>query len=96
MSAEGDESVPYLIQNPENPDQKVHELKFGLNTIGREINNTIILLHKSLSRHHAQLIINDEGVMMKDLGSMNKTFVNEREIDECQLRNGDLVRCGSV
>jgi adenylate cyclase len=96
MSAEGDESVPYLIQNPENPDQKVHELKFGLNTIGREISNTIILLHKSLSRHHAQVIINDEGVMMKDLGSLNKTFVNEREIDQCPLRNGDLVRCGSV
>ncbi|MBD2014270.1 GAF domain-containing protein [Microcoleus sp. FACHB-53] len=96
MSAEGDESVPYLIQNPENPDQKVHELQFGLNTIGREISNTIILLHKSLSRHHAQLIINDQGVMMKDLGSLNKTYVNEREIDQCQLRNGDLVRCGSV
>lgn len=88
--------MPYLIQNPENPDQKVHELKFGLNTIGREINNTIILLHKSLSRHHAQVIINEQGVMMKDLGSLNKTFVNEREIDQCQLRNGDLVRCGSV
>lgn len=96
MSAEGDESVPYLIQNPENPDQKVHELQFGLNTIGREISNTIILLHKSLSRHHAQLIINDQGVMMKDLGSLNKTYVNEREIDQCQLKNGDLVRCGSV
>ncbi|AFZ20126.1 adenylate/guanylate cyclase domain-containing protein [Allocoleopsis franciscana] len=96
MSAEGDESVPYLIQNPENPDQKVHELQFGLNTIGREISNTIILLHKSLSRHHAQLIINDQGVMMKDLGSLNKTYVNEREIDQCQLRHGDLVRCGSV
>ena len=88
--------MPYLIQDPENPNQKVHELKFGLNTIGREIDNTIILLHKSLSRHHAQLIITDEGVMMKDLGSLNKTFVNEKEIEQCKLRNGDLVRCGSV
>lgn len=88
--------MPYLIQDPENPDPKIHELKFGLNSIGREIDNTIILLHKSLSRHHAQLIINDEGVLMKDLGSLNKTFVNEREIDQCKLRNGDLVRCGSV
>jgi adenylate cyclase len=88
--------VPYLIQNPDYPNQKIHELKFGLNTIGREVDNTIILLHKSLSRHHAQVIINNEGVIVKDLGSLNKTFVNEREIDLCKIKNGDLVRCGSV
>jgi adenylate cyclase len=88
--------VPYLIQNPDYPNQKIHELKFGLNTIGREVDNTIILLHKSLSRHHAQVIINNQGVIVKDLRSLNKTFVNEREIDQCQVKNGDFVRCGSV
>ena len=88
--------MPYLIQNPDYPNQKIHELKVGLNTIGREVDNTIILLHKSLSRHHAQVIINQKGVILKDLNSMNKSFVNEREIDQCQLKNGDLVRCGSV
>ncbi len=88
--------MPYLIQNPECPDQKIHELQVGLNTIGREIDNTIILLHKSLSRHHAQVRITGESVTLTDLKSLNKTFVNDQIINQCELKDGDFIRCGSV
>jgi adenylate cyclase len=88
--------VPYLIQNPECPDQKIHELQVGLNTIGREIDNTIILLHKSLSRHHAQVRITGETVTLTDLKSLNKTCVNDQIINQCELKDGDFIRCGSV
>ncbi|HEY9729728.1 MAG TPA: adenylate/guanylate cyclase domain-containing protein [Chroococcales cyanobacterium] len=88
--------MPYLIQNPEASDPEIHELRFGLNTIGREINNSIIVLHKSLSRHHAQLVLTDERVLLKDLNSLNHTFVNEIQIEQCELKEGDSIRCGSV
>lgn len=88
--------MPYLIQNPECPDQKIHELQVGLNTIGREIDNTIILLHKSLSRHHAQVRITGETVTLTDLKSLNKTCVNDQIINQCELKDGDFIRCGSV
>jgi adenylate cyclase len=88
--------MPYLIQNPEYPNQEIYELKIGLNTIGREIDNSITLLHKSLSRHHAQVTIAEDGAVIKDLGSLNQTFVNEKKIDQCELKDGDFVRCGSV
>lgn len=88
--------MPYFIQNPDYPNQEIHQLKLGLNTIGRELDNSIILLHKSLSRHHAQIAVTENSVIVTDLGSLNKTFVNERIIDQCELKDGDLVRCGSV
>ncbi|HEY9668796.1 MAG TPA: adenylate/guanylate cyclase domain-containing protein [Coleofasciculaceae cyanobacterium] len=88
--------MPFLIQNPQSNTQQHHELRVGVNTIGRELDNTIILIDKSLSRHHAQIVITEEGVFVKDLGSLNKTFVNERQIEQCYLNDGDLVRCGSV
>jgi adenylate cyclase len=88
--------VPYLIQNPEASNPEIYELRFGLNSIGREIDNSIIVLHKSLSRYHAQLLLTDELVLLKDLKSLNHTFVNERKIEQCELKDGDLVRCGNV
>jgi adenylate cyclase len=88
--------VAYLIQNPKAPNQEIHELRFGANTIGRELDNTIVVMHKSLSRHHAKLTIADDGVTIADLGSRNHTFVNEANINQCELQDGDLVRCGSV
>lgn len=88
--------MPYLIQNPETPNSEIHELRFGANTIGRELDNTIVVIHKSLSRYHVQIINNDYGVIIKDLGSLNHTYVNEVHIEQCQLNDGDLVRCGSV
>lgn len=88
--------MPYLIQNPETPNSEVHELRFGSNTIGRELDNTIVVIHKSLSRYHVQIINNDHGVIITDLGSLNHTYVNETYIEQCQLNDGDLIRCGSV
>lgn len=88
--------MAYLIQNPESPNREIHELRVSANTIGRDLDNNIILIDKSISRQHAQITISDEGVFITDLGSLNKTFVNEKKIDRCELKDGDLVRCGNV
>ncbi|MGC1394227.1 MAG: FHA domain-containing protein, partial [Coleofasciculaceae cyanobacterium] len=88
--------MPYLIQNPETTNSEIHELRFGSNTIGRELDNTIVVIHKSLSRYHVQIINNEHGVFITDLGSLNHTFVNQAQIEQRQLNDGDLVRCGTV
>ncbi len=88
--------MPYLIQNPEAPNKEVHELKVGSNTIGRELDNSIVVIHISLSRHHAKVTVTDDQVLLTDLGSLNHTFVNETKIDQWELKDADLVRCGSI
>ncbi len=88
--------MPYLIQNPDAPSPEIHKLKRGVNTIGREIDNSIIVADRSLSRHHAQILIAEEQAIITDLGSLNNTFVNESKIDQCELKDGDLIRYGAV
>ncbi|PSB57667.1 GAF domain-containing protein [Chamaesiphon polymorphus] len=87
--------MPYLIYAPDTPDRRVYELKPGLNTLGREIDNTIVLLGATVSRHHAEIHVTPTGTTIKDCQSINHTFVNrvQVEVDDYQLHDGDLVRC---
>jgi adenylate cyclase len=85
--------VPYLIYAPETPDRRVYELNPGINTLGREIDNTIVLLEATVSRHHAQINVAPTGTMIRDCQSSNHTFVNQFKVDACELHDGDLVRC---
>lgn len=88
--------MPYLIHTPTSGNQRVYQLKWGVNTIGRQIDNTIVLIDKTVSRYHAQIDVTPEGVTIQDLGSRNHTFVNEVQIgDIYQLCEGDQVACGS-
>lgn len=67
-------------------------------TIGRDIDNDIVLKDPSVSRHHTQIIVHDDNsISISDMGSANGTFVNGTRIDaERYLRKNDTVRLGSV
>lgn len=67
-------------------------------TIGRDIDNDIVLKDPSISRHHTQIIVHDDNsISISDMGSANGTFVNGTRIDaERYLRKNDTVRLGSV
>ena len=50
-----------------------------------------------VSRVHAELSVKDDGVWVRDLGSMNGTFINETRVESpAALRDGDVVHVGSV
>ena len=88
--------MPYLIYEPETPNETIHQLRFGINSIGREKDNSIVIIHGNLSRQHAELTIGYNRAVITDLRSLNGTFVNEVKIDRCELKDGDWIRCGSV
>ncbi|NEP58559.1 MAG: FHA domain-containing protein [Symploca sp. SIO2G7] len=87
---------PYLIYAPGTPEAKTHQLKFGVNTIGRGMDNSIVLIDESLSRQHAEIALAKDGVTITDRNSLNGTFVNESKINHSKLKNGDLIRFGKV
>jgi diguanylate cyclase (GGDEF)-like protein len=50
-----------------------------------------------ISRHHAELHVTAETVVLRDLGSANGSRINDRRIDSpVQLADGDLVRLADV
>ena len=88
--------MPYLIYAPATGNQKVYQLTLGVNTIGRQMDNTIALIEQTVSRYHAQIHVTPDCVTVHDLGSRNHTFVNGMQIgDIYQICEGDQVAFGS-
>ncbi len=62
--------------------------------IGRSPDNEIYIKSKFVSRHHAQLITDDDGCFIEDLNSTNGIFLGEKQIKKYQLEDGDVVTLG--
>ena len=90
--------MPYIIQNQGKSHERVCELRIGVNTIGRGLDNSIVVEDdaRSLSRHHAEIQVTEKGVFLTDLNSSNGTLVNQSKIVQQKLNNRDLVQFGSV
>jgi len=88
--------MPRLILNPGRADERSFELSPGPNTIGRAEDNTVFLLQGSLSRHHAQIELTEDGAVLSDLGSTNGTFVDGERIETMRIDGTEEIRCGGV
>jgi len=78
-------------------DVKTTELTLRLpSTIGRGRGTSVILPHPLVSRQHCELYEADGQLMVRDLGSLNGTFVNNQRITDSLLAPGELLTVGTV
>jgi predicted component of type VI protein secretion system len=63
-------------------------------TIGRVPDNGIQLDDFTVSRQHAVLVNQDGAWLVRDLASLNGTYVNNQRVDEAVLRHGDDLQIG--
>ncbi len=61
---------------------------------GRHPESDIFLDDITVSRRHAEFVRQNSGYLVRDVGSLNGTYVNRERIDEGTLRNGDEVQIG--
>jgi pSer/pThr/pTyr-binding forkhead associated (FHA) protein len=66
----------------------------GVTTAGRSAEGTILLDDVTVSRRHAEFIRTGDRVVVRDVGSLNGTYVNRNRIDETELSSGDEVQIG--
>ncbi len=64
--------------------------------LGRRLDCQLRIPTKDVSRQHCALLIENDKVIAKDLGSSNGTFVNGKRIAEVVLNPGDRLRLGPV
>ena len=74
----------------------IEELSFppGRVIVGRSPDNEIYIKSKFVSRHHAQLVSDDDGCIIEDLNSTNGVFLGEKQIKKYKLRDGDVISLG--
>ena len=63
-------------------------------TAGRDIKADIFLDDVTVSRKHAEFVFADGEFSVRDVGSLNGTYVNRERIDSATLVAGDEVQIG--
>ena len=78
--------------------EEEQEFELGaMNTLGRHPDNTIQILDRIISKEHAQIIGTPDGrFMLRDLGSLNGTYIGNKRVQQQVLRDGDEITLGST
>jgi hypothetical protein len=63
-------------------------------TVGRHPESEIFLDDVTVSRRHAEFVRDERGFLVRDVGSLNGTYLNRERIDESALSSGDEVQVG--
>ncbi len=61
---------------------------------GRHPESDIFLDDITVSRRHAEFMTTDQVTRVRDVGSLNGTYVNRERIEETELSSGDEVQIG--
>ena len=70
-------------------------LKEGVSTLGRHPESSIFFDDITVSRRHAEVSLSGNVARVKDVGSLNGTYLNQRRIDISeQIAPGDVLQVG--
>ncbi len=64
--------------------------------VGRAVTSDVPIYDPTISRKHAELILTDGGVKVKDAGSSNGTFLNGARVTEALAGENDVITFGKV
>jgi pSer/pThr/pTyr-binding forkhead associated (FHA) protein len=108
VEVEGDETPEEVFQPAEELErgQALLVVKRGANagstflidkdvtTAGRHPESDIFLDDVTVSRRHAEVRRQADSFLVRDLGSLNGTYVNRERVDETELASGDELQIG--
>jgi Protein of unknown function (DUF3662)/Inner membrane component of T3SS, cytoplasmic domain len=90
---------PRLVVAGSHPDTgmaagSTYELQTPVTLLGRGTDCDLRLVDPGVSRHHAELRVEEDQVVLVDLGSTNGTFVNGQPVRRVVLTDGTNVTLG--
>jgi pSer/pThr/pTyr-binding forkhead associated (FHA) protein len=84
----------FFLTGPSHPSG--FELTPGFNTIGRNPTNDLRLHDATVSNCHCEIVVTENSVLVRDLGSANGTFVEGRRVEESPIDPAQILRLGNV
>ena len=91
-ASEGPKGRPFLIVEG----QRHVNLTEPVVSIGRALDNDVIIDDPRVSRHHAQLRHRYGHYVLYDLDSSGGTRINDYPVEECVLHSGDVISFAGV
>lgn len=76
--------------------QHVYQLRDDRTVVGRDTNCDVIIGDPSVSRHHAEVLHNDSGWLIRDTGSTNGMIVNGIATTQSRIYDGDIIDLGTT
>ncbi len=90
------EEIMERFLEPVGHDAEPIALNRKVMTMGRTNDNDIFIPSKMISRHHARLLVGPNAVIVEDAGSTNGCFVNDQQIKQHVLHEGDVLTIGDL
>src|ERR1035437_7263748 len=85
-----------LVMFKQDGQRRDFELKKESATLGRNTDCDFQIPLAMVSRRHSKLLLKGGKLFVRDLGSSNGTFVNNKRVHETELNAGDTVVLGPV
>src|SRR5580698_2805218 len=87
-------SFPSLVPLEQYAGNPPLQLKRTVTLVGADKRCHLNLLSSSISKHHALIVVAEDGAYVRDLGSRTHVIVNDRDLRFALLRDGDRVKMG--
>ena len=88
-------SANFIVKGPSGV-EKAYPMKSITVTIGRSDQCDIAVKDSSMSGKHAEISKINGEIRVKDLGSANGIWLNGERVDDVELFDGDVLRCGQT
>ena len=88
-----DDTGMLIVKRGDNAGSKF-ALQRELTTAGRHPDSDIFLDDITVSRRHVEISRTPAGYVVRDVGSLNGTYLNRERIEESTLNNGDELQIG--
>ena len=82
-----------VVKRGPNPGMR-YALETEVTRVGRHPESDIFLDDITVSRRHAEFVAHGNKARVRDVGSLNGTYVNRERIEEAELSSGDEVQIG--
>lgn len=84
-----------MRQSGDDPGDLI-ELKPGVNRFGAGKDCDFIVDSSRVSEAHCDILVDQTGITVRDLDSLNGTFIDETPVAECRVRKGQTLRLGDL
>ncbi len=91
LDGQKEEKGAYLVIN-----NQIFPLKKEVTTIGRKLENDLVIQDFLVSRCHAEIRKEDGKYYLYDLDSTGGTFLNQKKVSKGLLYSGDIILLTSV